>query len=133
MARCCNGGACADLFCHIGEQEDDDEVVDASAPLHDQATVLQAEALTARQLRATLAQAGQSSVGARPQYKTQREQRAEEQQRRLRESEARPDMMFYDSPGPKVGESRYIVEQLLDQLGPGECGRGRVRTASTTC
>ena len=42
-------------------------------------------------------------------------------------------MMFYDSPGPKVGESRYIVEQLLDQLGPGECGRGRVRTASTTC
>ncbi len=33
----------------------------------------------------------------------------------------RPDVLFYDAPDsdrPKVGEERFIVEQLLDQLGP---------------
>jgi hypothetical protein len=42
-------------------EEDEDEVVDTSTPLHDQAAVLQADALTARQLRATLTQAGEPS------------------------------------------------------------------------
>ncbi len=115
-------------------EEAEDEMVDTSTPLHDQAAVPQAEALTTR---ATLTQAGKPSEGARPEL-VQRlaawlghSARSSVSSGKLNNGvdfasqrsseEERPGVLFYNAPDsarPKVGEERFIVEQLLDQLGP---------------
>jgi hypothetical protein len=116
--------------------EDSDDEDDASTggglPTPAQAAMRHAAALPSKTLRRVLDNAGNSSSGARvqlvqrvaeclsPQYESQEQKRQSDLQQRRAQSEQHRDVPFYDVSGyhnSATGESRFIVEQLLD-LGP---------------
>ena len=113
--------------------DDDDDVAAQGLPTPAEAALRHATALTSKTLRRVLDNAGSSSSGHRvqlvqrvaewltPQYESQELQRQAELMTRREQSELHRDVPFYDVEGyhnGEPGESRFIVEQLLTDLGP---------------
>ena len=115
------------------ESASDSDEADADAAPTEQAAMRHAAALPSRKLKRVLTLAGQESTGSHveliqrvagwlgPQYAEQEQRRQQALQQRQQQSELRRDVPFYDVDdyhNSKPGESRFIVEQLLGQLGP---------------
>ena len=125
--------ALADIHPESSASESESDEADEAAPPAEQAAVRHAAALPSRKLKRVLESAGQQTSGSRtdliqrvavwlgPQYAEQEERRQSALKLRQQQSELHRDVPFYDVEGyhsSKPGETRFIVDQLLTQLGP---------------
>ena len=123
----------ADIHPESSASDSESDEADEAAPPAEQAAMRHAAALPSRKLKRVLKVAGQQISGSRteliqrvagwlgPQYAEQEERRQAALKLRQKQSEQHRDVPFYDVDryhSSKPGESRFIVDQLLMQLGP---------------